>query len=289
MQYRAGEIENGTEFRPRSRRETSQRYVDDGLRLVRRRFTVRIAVRVVSSARRIAATVDARPNLAIASVAVLSLRTSSTDGKVRKRASGSACRERPTLLIVHEPSGSRAILGPTPICSPPLYINPCWKPPKPLPGTATAAVCGSAHRNAPSRSAPKYIDAGLLWAADLRLSGGSEGRKTMSLDRRELLKATLAASAAVTLAPVARADINFDPQPGAWRTFQVVTRIEIGRAVGKTQAWIPVAAVNEPDWFKSLSTTGPRTGEHHWCAKPNSAPRCFTSNGRTGRQTQSSR
>ena len=82
----------------------------------------------------------------------------------------------------------------------------------------------------------------------------------MSLDRRELLKATLAASAAVTLAPVARADIDFDPQPGAWRTFQVVTRVEIGRAVGKTQAWIPVAAVNEPDWFKPLSNSWTTNG-----------------------------
>ena len=76
----------------------------------------------------------------------------------------------------------------------------------------------------------------------------------MSLDRRELLKAGLAASAAVALPPAARADINFEPQPGAWRTFDVVTRMEIGKAERKTQAWIPVPAVNEPDWFKSLGS-----------------------------------
>ncbi len=78
--------------------------------------------------------------------------------------------------------------------------------------------------------------------------------KTMSIDRRELLKAGLAASAAVALPSAARADINFEPRPGAWRTFEVVTRMEIGEAERKTQAWIPVPAVNEPEWFKSLGS-----------------------------------
>ena len=82
----------------------------------------------------------------------------------------------------------------------------------------------------------------------------------MSIDRRELLKAGLAASAAIALPPAARAKINFDPQPGAWRTFDVVTRMEIGRAAGKTQAWIPVPAVNEPEWFKSLGSNWTTNG-----------------------------
>ena len=82
----------------------------------------------------------------------------------------------------------------------------------------------------------------------------------MSIDRRELLKAGLAASAAIALPPAARAKINFDPQPGAWRTFDVVTRMEIGRAAGKTQAWIPVPAVNEPKWFKTLDNNWTTNG-----------------------------
>ena len=45
---------------------------------------------------------------------------------------------------------------------------------------------------------------------------------------------------------------EFDPQPGAWRNFQILTRIEIANADGKSQAWIPVPAVNELNWFKSL-------------------------------------
>ena len=52
----------------------------------------------------------------------------------------------------------------------------------------------------------------------------------------------------------ARADVSFDPQPGAWRNFQILTRIEIANAGGKSQAWVPVPAINEHDWFKSLGS-----------------------------------
>lgn len=74
----------------------------------------------------------------------------------------------------------------------------------------------------------------------------------MYLDRRTLLKA----GAAVTLtAGLPRfASAAFNPQPGAWRTFDVVTRLEIAKPEGKTQAWVPVPAVNEADWFKSLGS-----------------------------------
>jgi transglutaminase-like putative cysteine protease len=74
----------------------------------------------------------------------------------------------------------------------------------------------------------------------------------MYLDRRTLLKA----GAAVTLtAGLPRfASAAFDPQPGAWRTFEIVTRLEIAKPEGKTQAWVPVPAVNEADWFKSLGS-----------------------------------
>lgn len=74
----------------------------------------------------------------------------------------------------------------------------------------------------------------------------------MYLDRRTLLKA----GAAVTLtAGLPRfASAAFNPQPGAWRTFDLVTRLEIAKPEGKTQAWVPVPAVNEADWFKSLGS-----------------------------------
>lgn len=74
----------------------------------------------------------------------------------------------------------------------------------------------------------------------------------MYLDRRTLLKA----GAAVTLtAGLPRfASAAFNPQPGAWRTFDVVTKLEIAKPEGKTQAWVPVPSVNEADWFKSVGS-----------------------------------
>jgi transglutaminase-like putative cysteine protease len=82
----------------------------------------------------------------------------------------------------------------------------------------------------------------------------------MSMDRRELLKAGIAVSAAVALPRAAPAQIGFDPRPGAWRSFQVVTRVEIGRADGKARAWIPLPAVNEQNWFKSLGSAWTTNG-----------------------------
>jgi transglutaminase-like putative cysteine protease len=85
----------------------------------------------------------------------------------------------------------------------------------------------------------------------------------MSIDRRALLKAGAAVSAAAAMSNVARADVRFDPRPGAWRRFEVVTRVEIAKADGKTQAWIPVPGVNEQEWFKSLGNDWTSNG---WAA-----------------------
>ena len=82
----------------------------------------------------------------------------------------------------------------------------------------------------------------------------------MSIDRRELFKAGLAVSAAAALPHAARAEAGFAPQPGAWRNFKVLTRLEILKVNGKTQAWIPAPAVNEPGWFKSLGSTWTSNG-----------------------------
>jgi transglutaminase-like putative cysteine protease len=95
----------------------------------------------------------------------------------------------------------------------------------------------------------------------------------MSIDRRELLKAGLAVSAAAALPHAARAAAGFAPQPGAWHNFEVLTRLEIVKADDKTQAWIPVPAVNEPDWFKSLGSAWTSNGraalvrEPKYCAE----------------------
>ena len=73
----------------------------------------------------------------------------------------------------------------------------------------------------------------------------------MHIDRRNLLKAGVALTFASELPPLARADVNFNPAPGAWRNFSVVTRLEIAKPAGATQAWIPLPSVNQKDWIKS--------------------------------------
>lgn len=77
----------------------------------------------------------------------------------------------------------------------------------------------------------------------------------MILHRRDLLKAGAAFSAAATLPDLAFAQgAVFAPKPGAWRQFEIVTRLEIAKPEGKVQAWIPVPSVNVADWFKSADS-----------------------------------
>jgi transglutaminase-like putative cysteine protease len=80
---------------------------------------------------------------------------------------------------------------------------------------------------------------------------GTKKEGTMSIDRRALLKKSVVLCAAAGLPRAAGAQVRFDPQPGRLRSFQVVTRVEILAAAGVSKAWIPVPAVNEPDWFRS--------------------------------------
>ena len=63
------------------------------------------------------------------------------------------------------------------------------------------------------------------------------------MKRRAFLQAGAAASAAGVLPRFARATA-FDPEPGAWRRFEVTTRVEILRPAGTTRAWIPLPSVN---------------------------------------------
>jgi transglutaminase-like putative cysteine protease len=76
----------------------------------------------------------------------------------------------------------------------------------------------------------------------------------LNINRRAFLKAGAAASLAAGLPRDGRAQEAFAPQPGAWREFQIVTRLEIANARGKTQTWIPVPAVNEKEWFRSSAS-----------------------------------
>ncbi|GGF81870.1 transglutaminase [Azorhizobium oxalatiphilum] len=83
------------------------------------------------------------------------------------------------------------------------------------------------------------------------------------ISRRHFLYAGAAASAALTLPGLARAQSAaspsaaavFAPKPGDWRTFQVVTRLEVKAEAGASQAWVPLPAFAAQDWFKPLGST----------------------------------
>ena len=76
--------------------------------------------------------------------------------------------------------------------------------------------------------------------------------------RRQLLRAA-AASAFASLPPYTFAqsadtpERQFAPQTGAWRTFEVTTRVEIAAPRGLTRVWVPVPSVNT-DWQKSMES-----------------------------------
>ncbi len=69
--------------------------------------------------------------------------------------------------------------------------------------------------------------------------------------RRDVLKASLAAST-LTLAPrLASAAGDFSPMPKGWRRFTLTTRIEPNFA---TKAWIPLPTLAEADWQRPGKT-----------------------------------
>jgi len=74
------------------------------------------------------------------------------------------------------------------------------------------------------------------------------------MDRRRFLTAASSLPLVSALPASAFAqDRQFTPTPGRWRTFEVVTRLEIAEPVGATQAWVPIPSVTT-DWQQSQDT-----------------------------------
>jgi transglutaminase-like putative cysteine protease len=95
--------------------------------------------------------------------------------------------------------------------------------------------------------------------------------------RRTFLQRTAALAAASALpatvfSQAAPAQRQFNPQPGAWRTFEVTTRVDILQPEGLTRVWLPVPSV-DTDWQHSLdnafTTNGSArmTSDAHYGAK----------------------
>ena len=86
----------------------------------------------------------------------------------------------------------------------------------------------------------------------------------MTTVRRSFLKNSAAAALAAALpsltfaqtpaAAPAPARSNFAPQSGAWRTFDVTTRVDIVKPNGVTRVWLPIPSVNS-DYQHSLDNS----------------------------------
>jgi transglutaminase-like putative cysteine protease len=95
----------------------------------------------------------------------------------------------------------------------------------------------------------------------------SPGDLFMTTVRRTFLKNSAAAAAAAALpsinfaqtaAPASRG--HFAPQSGAWRTFDVTTRVDIIKPEGITKVWLPIPSVNG-DYQHSLESSFSSNGE----------------------------
>ena len=76
----------------------------------------------------------------------------------------------------------------------------------------------------------------------------------MMLSRRDILSGAGALTLVSSLPAAAQTSPVFAPQPGAWRKFQVVTRIEIAATREPVHVWLPLPEFNAPDWHRPLGS-----------------------------------
>ncbi len=72
------------------------------------------------------------------------------------------------------------------------------------------------------------------------------------MNRRDFLRSAGVVSASLTLPRTARL-LATDSPPGAWRTFDVTTRVEVLKYAGPTRVWLPAALIRETPFQRTLS------------------------------------
>jgi transglutaminase-like putative cysteine protease len=98
-----------------------------------------------------------------------------------------------------------------------------------------------------------------------------------ALARRSFMKKTgvaivTTALPALNFAQAAPAAREFNPQPGAWRTFDVTTRVDIAKPQGVTRVWLPLPSINT-DWQQSLDSSFSSNGKTQVSADAHSGAR----------------
>jgi transglutaminase-like putative cysteine protease len=78
----------------------------------------------------------------------------------------------------------------------------------------------------------------------------------MPLSRRSFLKSVgMAAVAAPFATPAFAGPVAFAPRPGAARTFELITRVDIADPRGDMRVWVPVPSRSFGNWFEAGETT----------------------------------
>lgn len=75
------------------------------------------------------------------------------------------------------------------------------------------------------------------------------------MKRRDMLRAGLAASILPAAARTVSAQTAFEPTPGPWRLFELVTRLDLASADGGARAWLPLPRFAADGWSRPGETT----------------------------------
>jgi len=81
----------------------------------------------------------------------------------------------------------------------------------------------------------------------------------MQSSRRTFLQAAAAAGTSLALPAMAQ-ERRFAPQPGAWRTFDLTTRVDLNLSQGAARVWLPIPSLNT-DWQRSLESSFATNGQ----------------------------
>jgi transglutaminase-like putative cysteine protease len=82
------------------------------------------------------------------------------------------------------------------------------------------------------------------------------------ISRRRFLQSGAALSALTAVHANALESELFAPASGAWRNFEIVTRLEIPKFADASQAWVPLPAFAENDWFKPKGDRWTTSAQH---------------------------
>jgi transglutaminase-like putative cysteine protease len=74
------------------------------------------------------------------------------------------------------------------------------------------------------------------------------------ISRRHFIQASSALALPALAGTALAQDRSFNPQPGAWRTFEFTTRVDIATPKGATRVWLPIPSIDS-SYQQSLEST----------------------------------